>query len=95
MLYGLPASTTALPEHAAAGDALPDGAKQGLTDFKRTGYGGPCPPSGDPHRYFFKLDALDTEVALPARSTKPALLKAIDGHILAVASLMGVYQRYP
>lgn len=93
VLYGLPASTSALPENAGAGDTLPGEAKQGLTDFKRSGYGGPCPPPGHPHRYFFKLYALDTELALPARATKTALLKAIDGHILATASLMGIYQR--
>ncbi|MBI3849061.1 MAG: YbhB/YbcL family Raf kinase inhibitor-like protein [Verrucomicrobia bacterium] len=93
VLYGLPASISALPEKLPTSDKLPDGARQGITHFKRTGYGGPCPPPGTPHRYFFKLYALDTELALKPRVTKPDLLKAMQGHVLSEASLMGVYQR--
>ncbi len=93
VLYGLPAAASALPEHLPTSDTLPDGTKQGLTDFKRVGYGGPCPPPGKPHRYFFKLHALDTELELKPRATKQQLLKAMQGHVLAEASLMGVYQR--
>jgi len=65
---------------------------QGKTDFGRTGYGAPCPPSGT-HRYFFKLYALDTELSLPEGSTKEDLEKAMEGHVLAQAQLMGTYQR--
>jgi Raf kinase inhibitor-like YbhB/YbcL family protein len=69
------------------------GAKQGINDFKRVGYGGPCPPPGEPHRYYFKLYALDVNLALKPRATKQELLRAMDGHILAEAQLMGTYQR--
>ena len=93
VLYGLPATTSELPEKFPANDTLPDGSRQGITDFKRTGYGGPCPPPGKPHRYFFKLYALDAEVALKPRATKRELLKTMEGRILAEASLMGTYQR--
>jgi Raf kinase inhibitor-like YbhB/YbcL family protein len=72
---------------------LSNGARHGLNDFKRLGYGGPCPPPGKPHRYFFTVYALDIELALPPRATKKELLKAIQGHVLAEASLMGSYQR--
>ncbi len=77
----------------ATTDVLPDGTKQGLNDFRRVGYGGPCPPPGKPHRYFFKLYALDAELALRPRATKQDLLRAMAGHILAEAQLMGTYQR--
>jgi Raf kinase inhibitor-like YbhB/YbcL family protein len=93
VLYGLPAATSALPENFATSDTLPDGARQGITDFKRTGYGGPCPPPGKPHRYFFKLYALDADLALNPRATNQQLLKAMQDHILAEASLMGIYLR--
>jgi Raf kinase inhibitor-like YbhB/YbcL family protein len=71
---------------------LQDGSKQGLNDFRRIGYGGPCPPSGT-HRYYFKLYALDTELGLDPGATKKELLEAMEGHILAEASLMGKYRR--
>jgi len=93
VIYGLPAATKALPEKIATTAALPTGGKQGLNDFQRIGYGGPCPPPGRPHRYFFKLYALDTELALPPRATKAELVRAMEGHILAEARLMGTYQR--
>lgn len=93
VIYGLPAATSGLQAGFPTSDSLPDGTRQGVTDFKRTGYGGPCPPPGKPHRYFFKLYALDTEPALKSRATKQQLLQAMHGHILAEASLMGVYQR--
>jgi hypothetical protein len=76
-----------------ATETLPNGAKQGLNDFRRVGYGGPCPPPGRPHRYFFKLYALDTELALKPRATKQDLVRAMAGHVLAEAQLMGTYQR--
>jgi hypothetical protein len=93
VIYGLPASARGLPEKLPTGGTLATGAKQGVTDFKRTGYGGPCPPAGKPHRYLFKLFALDTELSLKPSATHHDVLAAIKGHVLAEASLMGVYQR--
>lgn len=93
VIYGLPADSKQLPEKVATTESLPPGAKQGLNDFRRIGYGGPCPPPGKPHRYFFKLYALDTALTLPARATKQDLLRTMQGHILAEAQLMGTYQR--
>lgn len=93
VLYNLPATTTDLPQRFPTSDTLPDGSRQGITDFKRAGYGGPCPPPGKEHRYFFKLYALDTELELKPRATKQQLIQALHGHVLAEASLMGVYQR--
>jgi Raf kinase inhibitor-like YbhB/YbcL family protein len=93
VVYDLPASTTLLPAKLPPDEILPDGTRQGITDFKKVGYGGPYPPPGKPHRYFFKLYALDTALALKPRATKQQLLKAMQGHILAETSLMGVYQR--
>jgi Raf kinase inhibitor-like YbhB/YbcL family protein len=93
VLYDLPATLSSLPAKTPAVETLPNGARQGITDFKQVGYGGPYPPPGKPHRYFFKLYALDTALGLKARATKPQLLKAMEGHILAETSLMGTYQR--
>jgi Raf kinase inhibitor-like YbhB/YbcL family protein len=90
LLFNLPASTTGLPE-AVSQAALPAGTNEGINDWKRTGYGGPCPPIGR-HRYFFKLYALDTELA-PHQPRKPELEKSMAGHILAEATLMGTYQK--
>jgi Raf kinase inhibitor-like YbhB/YbcL family protein len=72
---------------------LPDGSRQGRNDFGRIGYGGPSPPRGKPHRYFFRLYALDTAVGLPPGATRDMLLKAMHGHILDQAELMGTYGR--
>jgi len=93
VIYHLPATATELPEMVAPTAELPDGARQGLNDFRRVGYGGPCPPPGRPHRYFFKLYALDLEPDLRPRATKADLLRAMQGHILGQAQLMGTYQR--
>ncbi|NTW60704.1 MAG: YbhB/YbcL family Raf kinase inhibitor-like protein, partial [Nitrospirae bacterium] len=73
-------------------NGVPPGAKQGVNDFRKTPYGGPCPPSGT-HRYFFKLYALDAMLDLGSGTTKGALEKAMKGHILAQAELMGRYKR--
>jgi len=72
VLYDLPVTTAELTEKMSASDKLPNGAKQGMNDFKRVGYGGPCPPPGKPHRYYFKLYALDTVLEL-----KPGQLRRI------------------
>ncbi len=66
---------------------------QGVNDFRKVGYGGPCPPRGPAHRYFFRLYALDMELTLPLRKTKQDLLNAIEGHVLGRAELMGWYMR--
>ena len=93
VLYNLPASLRELPGNADSGVELPNGAKQGVTDFKRPGYGGPCPPPGGVHHYYFKLYSLDTGLTLKLRATKKDLVDAMKGHVLAEASLMGLYQR--
>ena len=94
VLWGLPADTKELPESVPTTKELPDGARQGTTDFKRVGYGGPCPPPGHgTHHYYFKLYALDNETALGAGSTKKDLINSMEGHILAEGRLMGTYER--
>jgi Raf kinase inhibitor-like YbhB/YbcL family protein len=93
VVYGLPATTTELAEKTAAADSLQSGGHQGVNDFRRTGYGGPCPPAGKLHHYHFKIYALDTESSLKPRATKKELLKAMGGHILGQGELVGTYQR--
>lgn len=87
VLYDLP------PDH----DSLPEGASgigtQGVNDFRKTGYGGPCPPRGSEHRYYFKVYALDTMTGLKAGASKRDLENAMRGHILAQGQLMGIYGR--
>ncbi|HYA66320.1 MAG TPA: YbhB/YbcL family Raf kinase inhibitor-like protein [Burkholderiaceae bacterium] len=91
VLYNLPPETTGLAE-AVAPRALPPGTLEGKNDWKRTGYGGPCPPIGR-HRYFHKLYALDTVLSDLAQPTKDKLLRAMQGHILAQAEFFGTYQK--
>jgi Raf kinase inhibitor-like YbhB/YbcL family protein len=93
VLYGVPATLRELPEGVPARDTVPGIGTQGVNDFRKVGYGGPCPPRGPAHRYFFKLYALDTELALPPRKTKAEVLKAMEGHVLGEAELMGRYKR--
>jgi hypothetical protein len=93
VLWGLPAATRTLEENVSQTETLPSGAKQGRNDFKRIGYGGPSPPRGPAHRYFFKLYALDTQLDLKPGATKAELEKAMKGHILAQGELMGKYGR--
>jgi Raf kinase inhibitor-like YbhB/YbcL family protein len=93
VLYDLPANATGLPENAAKTQTISNGAKQGMNTWPRLGYGGPCPPPGKPHRYFFKLYALDTMLGLKPGLTKKDLLKAMEGHVFAEGQLMGTYQR--
>jgi Raf kinase inhibitor-like YbhB/YbcL family protein len=93
VIYDLSPTTTALAEDTLKTPQLRNGAKQGLNDFKKTGYGGPAPPPGKAHRYFFKLYALDTMTGLAPGAAKKDLLKAMDGHVLAEGQLMGTYQR--
>jgi Raf kinase inhibitor-like YbhB/YbcL family protein len=93
VIYDLPANAKELAEGVAATETTAGGAKQGVNDFRKIGYGGPCPPPGSPHRYFFRLYALDAETNLKPRATKQQLLDAIKGHIVAEAELMGKYGR--
>jgi len=93
VIYNIPPDVTELAEGVPKSEVLTNGAKQGMTDFKRIGYGGPCPRPGGPHRYFFKLYALDAELDLKPGATKQQLLRAMEGHILAEGQLMGTYQR--
>lgn len=91
VLYNVPASTSALPE-AVKSAALPPGTRQGLNDFKRAGYGGPCPPIGR-HRYFHKLYALDITLPDLGAATKAQVEQAMKGHVLATAELIGTYEK--
>ena len=93
VLYDLPASARELSEGVPKQEDLSSGAHQGRNDFRKVGYGGPCPPRGAAHRYFFKLYALDAKTKLKAGATKAELERAMQGHILAQAELMGRYQR--
>ena len=74
-------------------DTLANGAKQGTNDFRNVGYGGPCPPPGPAHRYYFKLYALDAPTHLKPRATKQQVLDALKGHVLGEAELMGHRKR--
>lgn len=91
VLYDLPPETVALAEGLAPG-RMPAGTRDGLNDWNRIGYGGPCPPVGR-HRYFHKLFALDRLLGDLGALRKTALLAAIEGHVLARAELMGTYQK--
>ncbi len=91
VLYDLPPTSNGLAE-AVSSSALPAGTREGLNDWQRTGYGGPCPPIGR-HRYFHKLYALDATLARIAKPTKAELEKAMEGHILAKAELIGTYEK--
>jgi len=93
VIYDLPPATVSLAEGVPQSPEPANGVKQGVNDFKRTGYGGPAPPPGKPHRYFFKLYALNVKPDLKPGLTKKELLQAMEGHILAEGQLMGTYQR--
>jgi len=93
VLYNLPPSAQEIPEGVAKEKFLVGGIRQGRNDFGQFGYGGPSPPPGKPHRYFFQLYALDMRLDLAPGATKNQLLEAMEGHILARAELVGTYQR--
>jgi Raf kinase inhibitor-like YbhB/YbcL family protein len=93
VIYNISAGALGLPQGVPGTQSLERGAKQGITDFQRPGYGGPCPPPGKPHRYFFKLYALDGMLDIAGKVTREMLLQAMEGRILAQATLMGTYQR--
>jgi hypothetical protein len=91
VLYAIPAAATGLGE-AIASAKLPAGTREGTNDWNRTGYGGPCPPVGR-HRYFHKLYALDVELPDLGPARKAEVEKAMEGHVLAKAELIGTYQK--
>lgn len=93
VLFNLPPDARKVNEGAASDGNLPKGAVQGTNDFRQIGYGGPAPPPGKPHRYFFRLYALDAKLDLPTGTNRSQLLHAMRGHILAEAQLMGRYGR--
>jgi Raf kinase inhibitor-like YbhB/YbcL family protein len=94
VIYNIPATCHELPEAVPTNQHLHDGSNQGRNDFGKTGYGGPCPPRGTPHRYFFTLYALDVTLALDtSNATKESLENAMKGHIIAKTNLMGRYGR--
>ncbi len=92
VVFNLPAAVSRLPEALPAAPSLPNGGRQGKNDFRRIGYGGPCPPSGT-HRYVFKVYALDRLLDLEPGATKAQVEAAMKGHVLAEGSLMGRYRR--
>lgn len=92
VLFNLPSGTKELPEGVPALASVSGGGVQGINDFRKVGYGGPCPPKGT-HRYMFRLYALDAELALPAGATKAELEGAIEGHVLGQVTLTGKYSR--
>jgi hypothetical protein len=91
VLYNMPPTARGLPEAVSAG-SLPTGTREGTNDWKRTGYGGPCPPIGR-HRYFHKLYALDVVLPDLGPATKPQVEAAMKGHVLAQTELMGTYRK--
>jgi Raf kinase inhibitor-like YbhB/YbcL family protein len=91
VLYDIPADVNAFSDDQLA-KGLPEGTREGLNDWKRTRYGGPCPPIGR-HRYFHKLYALDTALPALKHPTKAQLIEAMKGHILAEAQLVGTYEK--
>jgi Raf kinase inhibitor-like YbhB/YbcL family protein len=93
IVWNIPATVNSLEENQPKKESLPGGARQGTNDFRRIGYGGPCPPSGT-HRYYFRLYALDATMDLPASTSRAQLERAMKGHILAEAEVMGKYRRH-
>lgn len=93
VLFNLPPDATKIAENVAKKPILDGGARQGVNDFQRVGYGGPCPPPGKTHRYFFKLYALDTMIDVGEGVHKKDVEKAMQGHVLAQGQLMGTYKR--
>ena len=93
VVFDLAPDVRALPESVARDGALPGGAIQGMNDYDRNGYDGPCPPPGRLHHYHFKVFALDARLALGASARKADLLQAMRGHVLAQGELVGTYAR--
>jgi Raf kinase inhibitor-like YbhB/YbcL family protein len=92
IVFNIPADSSDLPEDAAKSNMIPASVKEGLNDFKKIGYGGPCPPAGKLHRYFFKVFALDITLDLQSGASRKDVEAAMAKHILAQGQLMGTYQ---
>jgi Raf kinase inhibitor-like YbhB/YbcL family protein len=93
VLYDLPATTSALSEAMPKAEQLPDGSRQGRNDFRKIGYNGPCPPPGKPHRYYFRIYALDRKISVKAGAARNEVEKAIAGHVQAQGEFIGTYRR--
>ncbi len=93
VIFNIPPLEKGLPEGVPKQNTLSNGARQGTNDFRKIGYNGPAPPPGKPHRYYFKLYALDVVLDLPTGIKKAELVKAMEGHILSSSEYMGIYQR--
>lgn len=93
VLYDVPAETRELAEGTGKQARLPDGSYQGTNDDDKIGYLGPCPPGKSAHHYVFALYALDTKLNLPPGATRKQVVKAMNGHIVAAAQLVGEYRR--
>jgi Raf kinase inhibitor-like YbhB/YbcL family protein len=93
ILWNIPPDASGLPEGVPQQETVADGARQGKNGFRRIGYGGPCPPPGKPHRYFFKVYALGAKLDLKAGASRGELERAMGGHVLAEAQLMGTFGR--
>jgi Raf kinase inhibitor-like YbhB/YbcL family protein len=93
VIYNIPGNQKMLEQGVKPSETLANGTRQGQNDFKRVGYGGPCPPPGKPHRYYFKLYALDTLLDLKPGATKAQVLEASKNHVLGETQLMGRYGR--
>jgi len=93
VLWNVPSSVHSLPQDVAKRGKLDDGSQQGPNDFRKIGYNGPCPPPGKPHRYFFRLYALDATLNLAPGATRQELDVAMKGHIVGEAEYMGTFRR--
>jgi Raf kinase inhibitor-like YbhB/YbcL family protein len=93
ILYNIPPGTSSLPRGIPRKPVLPDGSTHGLNDFGKMEYGGPCPPPGKPHRYFFRIYALDTPLHLRAPVTRKSIGAAMEGHVIGRGDLMGIFSR--
>jgi len=93
IIFNISSDKTGLAEGVAKSEVLDDGSVQGTTSYGKSGYRGPCPPHGRPHRYFFKIYALDANINLSASATKAEVEAAMQGHILATGELIGLYGR--
>jgi len=94
VVYNVPAAVSELPENVAKVETLDlGGARQGRNDFRRPGYGGPCPPPGPAHRSLFTLYALDAPLTLKAGAQRKDVETAMEGHVLGSAQLLGTYAR--
>jgi Raf kinase inhibitor-like YbhB/YbcL family protein len=93
VLFNLPRTTTSLEEGMPADPERADGSRHGINDWKHPGYRGPMPPPGKPHRYFFRVYALDCVLGLAAGAARQQVLDAIEGHVVAEGEVIGTYQR--